>query len=52
LSVKEQLEKIDFQEEIRKVKTMRLADRVEYIHPRFGKLVELFTWVGEALASQ
>ena len=29
---KEQLEKIDFQEEIRKVKTMRLADRVEYLH--------------------
>jgi len=29
---KEELEKIDFQEEIRKVKTMRLADRVEYLH--------------------
>ncbi|MBA7489906.1 hypothetical protein ES702_00440 [subsurface metagenome] len=29
---KERLEKIGFQEEIRKVKTMRLADRVEYLH--------------------
>lgn len=29
---KEELEKVDFQEEIRKVKTMRLADRVEHLH--------------------
>jgi len=29
---KEQLEKIDFQEEVRKVKTLKLADRIEYLH--------------------
>jgi len=29
---KEELEKVDFQEEIRKVKTMKLANRVEYLH--------------------
>lgn len=29
---KEELEKVDFQEEIRKVKTTRLADRVEYFY--------------------
>ncbi|NQS90026.1 hypothetical protein HQ584_09575 [Patescibacteria group bacterium] len=29
---KEQLEKVNFQEEIRKVKTMRLADRAEHLH--------------------
>ena len=31
---REELEKIDFQEEIRKIKTMKIADRVEYLHNR------------------